>query len=551
MKRIVSLVLAILAVLFLYGCDSSGEKDAEKEKVMDISGKYVLNEELNEAIIDDFGTVTDTVDGNARVFYQIFVGSFSDSDGDGIGDLRGIINRFDYLNDGDDNSGLSLGVEGIWLTPIFESPSYHKYDVSNYYEIDSDFGNMDDLKDLIKICHERNVKIILDLPINHTSISNLWYTRFLNAHKEDNIDSEYYDYYVYSDRSEPGRTFAQIYSGSDEYYECNFSRDMPELNFDNEAVKKEVVDISRFYLDMGVDGFRFDAAKYIFLSNEGKNAQFWGWYMDELRSIKSDIYTVAEVWDSDSITYPYFASTNCFNFSMSQFSGRIAQTAKAGNVNVFTAYVDKYLDDIEKRNPDAMMISFISNHDMDRAAGYLTYPSGQAKVAANLSILLPGSSFVYYGEEIGMKGSRGSENTDANRRLAMLWGDDDTVSNPVGANYAVEQSNGTVASHKPDGNSLYNHYKKLIAIRKANPEISYGEYTPFNIADSKLGGFISTYEGSTVAVLHNTSLSAVEIDISTITDVEFKVISAYVGVGAAKLEGTTLTIDGQTSVVLK
>ena len=485
------------------------------------------------------------------VVYQIWPRSFCDSDGDGIGDLRGIINRFDYLNDGDDNSGLSLGVEGIWLTPIFESPSYHKYDVSNYYEIDSDFGNMDDLKDLIKICHERNVKIILDLPINHTSISNLWYTRFLNAHKEDNIDSEYYDYYVYSDRSEPGRTFAQIYSGSDEYYECNFSRDMPELNFDNEAVKKEVVDISRFYLDMGVDGFRFDAAKYIFLSNEGKNAQFWSWYMDELRSIKNDIYTVAEVWDSDSITYPYFASTNCFNFSMSQFSGRIAQTAKAGNVNVFTAYVDKYLDDIEKRNPDAMMISFISNHDMDRAAGYLTYPSGQAKVAANLSILLPGSSFVYYGEEIGMKGSRGSENTDANRRLAMLWGDDDTVSNPVGANYAVEQSNGTVASHKPDGNSLYNHYKKLIAIRKANPEISYGEYTPFNIADSKLGGFISTYEGSTVAVLHNTSLSAVEIDISTITDVEFKVISAYVGVGAAKLEGTTLTIDGQTSVVLK
>jgi len=546
MKRYIALLTAILLLFSLFGCSP---EDTPKEQKKDISGKYVLDEERNEAILDDFGKITSPVEGNERVFYQIFVGSFSDSDNDGIGDIRGIINRFDYLNDGNDNSGVSLGVEGIWLTPIFRSPSYHKYDVADYYEIDSDFGTEEDLRDLIKLCHERNVKIILDLPINHTSSANLWYTRFINAHKDGQPDNEYYDFYSYSDAPVPGRTFS-IINGTNEYYECNFSNDMPELNFDNENVREKCVEVAKYYLDMGVDGFRFDAAKYIYFSEPLRNIEFWDWYMDELRAIKKDIYTVAEVWDSDSITLPYTAHTNCFNFSMSQFAGRIAQTAKAGNVNTFTAYVKNYIADIRSQNPDAMMISFISNHDMDRAAGFLTVASGHAKVAANLSILLPGSSFIYYGEEIGMRGSRGSEPTDANRRLAMCWGDDDTVRDPIGANYTVGQTNGSVSDQMPDGSSLYNHYKKLIAVRKANPEIALGTFEPVE-TDTKLGGFISTLEDSRVLVLHNTSLSAVTVDISTLTDISFETISAYVGVGVATLDGTTLTIEGQTSVVLR
>ena len=135
---------------------------------------------------------------NNRVFYEIFVGSFSDSNGDGIGDLRGIINRMDYLNDGDINSGKSLNVEGIWLSPIFKSPSYHKYDVTDYYQIDPTFGSEEDLVELINLCHERNVKIIIDLPINHTSKSNLWFLKFSQAHKENNIESPFYDFYSYT-----------------------------------------------------------------------------------------------------------------------------------------------------------------------------------------------------------------------------------------------------------------------------------------------------------------------------------------------------------------
>ncbi len=532
-KKLMILLVFLLSASFL-GCSSNQNTDKK----------------TNEVKLTDIPAAEMEIEGNARVFYQIFVGSFSDSNGDGIGDLRGIINRFDYLNDGDDASGYSLGVEGIWLTPIFKSPSYHKYDVSNYYEIDPDFGTEEDLIELIELCHQRNVKLILDLPINHTSTSNLWYVHFLNAHKENNTEHEYYDFYTHTQTPSAGRTFS-LMKGTSDYVECNFSTDMPELNFDHDAVRQEVVNIAKYYLGLGVDGFRFDAAKYIYYGNETENIEFWTWYMKELKALKEDIYTVAEVWDGDGVVLPYYASgLNCFNFTMSQVAGRIAETAKAGNVNNYVKYINTYLNSIHKYNSEGMLMSFISNHDMDRAAGYLTLASGQAKVAANLSILTPGSPYIYYGEEIAMKGSRGSANTDANRRLAMLWGDDDTVKNPVGTSYDSEQSNGTVQDHLSNPDSLYNHYKKLIAIRKAHPEIAYGTFTPLK-TDSKFSGFISTFNNSSVLVLHNTSQSSVEIDLSTITDFQVSVLSAYAGAGDAKLEGTVLTVSGQTSVILK
>ena len=541
--------ICIALIICMFGCLAGCNPAEETKSGLDSSGKYILDTQRNEAIIDDAGTVTVANDGNARVYYHIFVGSFSDSNGDGTGDLRGIINRFDYLNDGDDNSGLSLGVEGIWLSPIFISPSYHKYDVTDYYKIDPKFGTMEDLQELIELCHSRNVQIILDLVINHTSRGNVWFQKFINAHKNGDTSDPYYNFYSWADTRENGATYYPI-NGTTQYYEGNFSSDMPELNFDNEAVRQAMVDVARYYLNMGVDGFRFDAAKYVYYTDAGRSVDFWNWYMMELRSIKPDIYTVAEVWDADGATFPYFTSTNCFNFTMSQTSGKIASTAKGGNVNNFTSYVNSYINTIKEKNPDAMMVTFIANHDTDRAAGFLTTATGHAYMAANLSILLPGSTFVYYGEEIGMLGSRGGANTDANRRLAMLWGDGDTVKNPTGSNYKAEQINGTVADQLPNGDSLYNHYKKLIAIRKANPEIAYGTFTPLSTG-GKYGGFLCTYNGKTVAVIHNTDTVAVTIDLTKLTDVELTVLAAYVGKGMATLDGTKLTIEGQTSVVLR
>ncbi len=553
------LMALLLAIFLLVGCgtvSSPAEPDTENIETppvptTDITGKYQLAEN-GEAVISDvdmthYAAATD----NNRVFYEIFVGSFSDSDGDGIGDLQGIIDRMDYLNDGDPKSGLSLGVEGIWLTPVFTSGSYHKYDVNDYYTIDPQFGTMQDLQALIDLCHERDVKIIIDLPINHTGNRNPMFNEFVMAHRAEDTENPYYNYYSYYKAGETapaGRSFAQV-AGTDTYYECNFSTEMPELDFDNEAVRTEVVNIAKFYLDMGIDGFRFDAAKYIYFGDNQRSVDFWVWYMEQLRQIKPDLYAVAEVWDGDGITDQYYKALDCFNFTTSQANGMIAECAKAGNVNRYTAYVQQYMETVRAANPDAIMMPFISNHDMDRAAGFLMAANGHAQMAANLYILNTGSPFIYYGEEIGIRGSRGGAQTDANRRLAMLWGDDDTVKNPEGSSYpASSQLDSSVAAQLGDGNQLYNYYKRLLMIRAANPEIARGEYTALSLGD-KMGGFTATWQGSTVCVLHNTTTRTISVDMTKLGD--FAAITASIGLDTATLEGTTLTVGPQTSVVLR
>ena len=493
---------------------------------------------------------------NNRVFYEIFVGSFSDSDGDGIGDLRGIINRMDYLNDGDPASGKSLGIEGIWLTPVFSSPTYHKYDVTDYYTVDPVFGTMDDLKELIALCHDRDVKLILDLPLNHTGNRCRWYKNFTNAHLMHNPDNAFYDFYTWMDadeKSPAGRHF-DIVPGTEIKVETNFSSSMPELNFDNEQVRQTVLDVARFYLDMGVDGFRFDAAKYLYLGEHDKNVEFWTWYISELKKVRPDIYTVAEVWDGDGIINRYLPVFNCFRFSASQSEGIIAATAKGGDVNKFTSATQQYLDSIRAINPEAMNVFFIANHDTDRAAGYLTMASGRMHMAANLYLLSPGSPFIYYGEEIGLRGSRGGENTDANRRLAMLWGDGDTVQDPPGSTYDKQTPYSVKDLLKMQG-SLVNHYKKVLMARKANPEIARGTYTALSFTDTKAGGFLCEWNGNTVAVIHNPGSKAVTLDLENATALTFTQISAVLecipGEGGATLEGTVLTLGSQTSVILR
>ena len=474
----------------------------------------------------------------------------------GLDDLRGIINRMDYLNDNDPESGKSLGTEGIWLTPVFLSSSYHKYDVTDYYQIDPAFGTEEDLKELTALCHERDVKLILDLPLNHTGADNSWFRNFKNAHLMHSPDNIWYDFYAWlePDAEIPaGRHFMRIQQ-PELLVEANFSDHMPELNFDNERVRKTVLDVAAYWLGIGVDGFRFDAAKYPYYGEHERNAEFWTWYMEELKKINPNIYTVAEVWDGDGITNRYLNAFNCFRFSTSQAEGLIAETAKGGDVNKLVRETQSYLDTIHALNPEAMNIPFIANHDTDRAAGYLTVASGRMAVAANLYILMPGSPFIYYGEEIGLRGSRGGANTDANRRLAMLWGDGDTVKDPAGSTYD-KQTPYSVQDLESMPGSLLKHYQKLIAIRKANPEIAKGEYTALAFSDTKLGGFLCTWNGSTVGVFHNTTEKTLTVDLAEATEQAFTEIAAMIAVdpfdNLATLEGTVLTLGPQTSAVLK
>ena len=529
-------LLLVFALLLSFGCGGKTENaDATKEY----------------AITDPLLLGSSPATDNARVFYEIFVGSFSDSNGDGVGDLRGIINRMDYLNDGDPDSGKSLGIEGIWLTPIFSSPSYHKYDVADYYAIDKSFGTQEDLDDLIAICHARGVKLILDLPINHTARSNNWFSQFTIAHREEDKTNPYYDWYCYYTKGENapgGRTFSAL-SGTDIFYECNFDGGMPELNFDNPAVREEMLKLARYYLDRGIDGFRFDAAKYAYFGDHDSSVAFWVEYLNTLRAEYPGMYTVAEVWDGDGITDRYYPATNCFNFTVAQAEGMIATAAKKGDAGKYAKYVESYLSSVAGTNPDAMFVPFIANHDTDRSSGYLPTTSGYAQMAANILILGPGSPFLYYGEELGMRGSRGSANTDANRRLAMCWGDGDTVRNPTGTTYPdssqiEEGANLQIANE----NSLYTYYKKLIMIRKANPAIARGEYHAVSVDGTKVGGFTSTYEGKTVLVLHNPSGSPQTIDVSQFGN--FTELRAFIGIEDASLSGTVLTLGAQTSAVL-
>ena len=549
-KKLFCLILS--AILLFIGAAGCGQKTVPDEPVP--AAATAEQDSGGELAVTGNGLVpASDADDNNRVFYEIFVGSFSDSDEDGTGDLRGILNRMDYLNDGIPDSGRSLGVEGLWLTPVFLSPSYHKYDVTDYYTIDPAFGTMEDLEALIAACHERGVRLILDLPINHTGSQNAWFTKFQEAHRNGDASDPFYDFYSWCRAdSQPGGRAWNAIPGTQDMVECNFSPDMPELNYESESVRAELLNVARFYLDKGVDGFRFDAAKYLYLNDHAANMNFWSWYLRELRNIKPDLYAVAEVWDADSVTEQYYPALNCFDFTVSQAEGTIARAAKGGSVSKYTDYVENYLRTIRGLRADAAFVPFIANHDTDRAAGYLTVSSGAMQMAANLYLLSPGSPFIYYGEELGMRGTRGGSNTDANRRLAMLWGDGDTVRDPEGSDYdPSRQITETVSDQIRSADSLYTYYKTLLMIRRANPEIARGEYRSLSFPDTKLGGFVASWEGSSVCVLHNTAKDAVTVDLADADAAGFQQIRSVIGEGAAVLEGTSLTLDAKTSVILK
>ena len=528
MKKLISLLLAALLGLSMAACGTGPSRE---------------NTEAPQPMVDP-------VEDNFRTFYQIFVGSFSDSNNDGIGDLRGIINRFDYLNDGDIHSGKSLGVQGIWLSPIFSSPSYHKYDATNYYEVDWRFGTEEDLKELIALCEARNVKLILDLVINHTSSQHPWFLEFKQARMDGDTANAYYDFYscATTEGKVNGVTYQKI-AGVDCWYECNFSGEMPELNFDNPAVKQAVVDLAKYYLDLGIDGFRFDAVKYIYYGDTPRSVEFWNWYMTELKAMKPDIYCVGECWSGDSEVLEYYGAMNCFNFTMGQAEGVIASAAKGFSMAKYTNYIESYQKRVLEKNPEGMVMGFLSNHDMDRIGGAFILENNM-RMAANLYLLAPGSPMIYYGEEIGLRGSRGGEMTDANRRLAMLWGDGDLIRNPVGSTYpADKQIQTTVADQMADENSLYNYYCDLIAFRHKFPAIARGVYTDIKSSEKNLGGFYIAYENETIGLLHNNGTEPLSIDLSKL-NVTFTQVLGAIGSGNAVIEENVLIVDPQTSVVV-
>ena len=279
MKKILSILLAgaMLAGCVLTGCsDSSSSKsdssDGNTAKVADpIEGVKAT------ASTDKY-----------RNYYEIFVNSFCDSNGDETGDLQGIISQLDYLNDGDPNSGDDLGVDAIWLTPIMPSKSYHKYDVEDYYNIDPDFGTLDDFDKLIEECHKRGINVILDLVLNHASSKNPLFTKAVEEVADNKLDgnAEYFEIHSASYFDSDTQT---ISLGNGYACEANFSQEMPEWNLNSKKTREEFTKIAKFWLDRGVDGFRLDACKY-FTNKETDGTEFLKWFYDTCKGIKKDVY---------------------------------------------------------------------------------------------------------------------------------------------------------------------------------------------------------------------------------------------------------------------
>lgn len=495
-----------------------------------------------------------------RNFYQIFVYSYNDSNGDGKGDIPGIIDKLDYLNDGDPNGGDDLGIDGIWLTPIMQSPAYHKYSVEDYMSIDEDFGTMEDFEKLVSGCKDRGINLIIDLVLNHSSNTNPWFTKAVEEVKQGNLDG-YAKYYhiVKEDEQADGSTYTKI-DGTDYYYESNFDVSMPELNLGEPKLREEIKEILKFWIDKGVAGFRLDAIKYYNTGGDDGN-EFLTWLYNTAKEMKDDIYMVGEDWAGKTEITGFYDTgiDSVFNFPMSGVDGTFESVTRSGNAASLVKNLQKWQQTITERNANAIDATFLSNHDTVRSASSFGKDLVDEKTAAMLYMLVPGNSYMYYGEEVGLGGS-GQQ--DANYRIPMPWsgGEAENLIIPnLNLTDAEEAVDVTVEEAQKDSNSLFYFYKKIIDIKLQNPQIARGTIKDIVEGESSsTAGYITEYDGTSVMVFYNLADETKTVEISK-DKLDY---SAIVGQATAldpddngdypkaELKDTTLTIPSKSVVIL-
>ena len=440
-----------------------------------------------------------------RNVYQIFTQSFCDSDGDGVGDFKGIISQLDYLNDGDPNGGEDLGVDALWMTPINPSESYHKYSVEDYYNVDESFGTLEDFDKLVEECHKRGINVILDLVLNHISYKNPLFLEACEEVKQGKLDgkAQYFEFHK-PDYYSPD---VQVVTVGDYVCEANFSPTMPEWNLNSEKTREEFTKIAKFWLDRGVDGFRLDAVKY-FANKDTDGVAFLKWFVDTCRGIKSDVYLVGEDWSDDSEIKDFYASgiDSLFAFRFATSSGDICQFLSTMQGQQLIKKLVSYDGKMSEVNPDYINAMFLSNHDQIRIANALEGKGLEAeKFAANIYMLTPGNSYTYYGEEIGMT----APGTDSDKyyRLPMVFDSDNPQGITVDGASAVDApTGGGVKQQLSDKNSLLNHYRRLITVKLQNPEIARGRMTKQeNFGDTMIGAYYIEKDDSKLLVIHNFS----------------------------------------------
>ncbi|MBR09659.1 MAG: alpha-amylase [Rickettsiales bacterium] len=468
------------------------------------------------------------------VTYEIFVQSFYDGNGDGIGDFVGMTSKLDYLQD--------LGVEAIWLMPINPSPSYHKYDVTDYTDVHPDYGTMDEFKTFVAEAHDRDIKVVMDLVINHCSSEHPWF----KAAQDPN--SPYRDYFVWADMDEieaEGKLEKEATGDSDNTHQWNevddqeelyyafFWSGMPDLNYDNPAVREEVYKIGKFWLqDVGVDGFRLDAAKHIYPDYRAEdNHAFWAEFKLKMQTFNPDVYLVGEVWADLETQQPFAVGfSGLFNFDL---AFTMMETVK--NEQVVSASIHENAWKVDQGspvgmynesneaftavNPDYVNTTFLTNHDQNRVMSFLENDERKARLAASILMTLPGAPYIYYGEEIGMRGMKPDELI----REPFLWSAEDSGQTTwMEAEYSTTETVDPLDVQMNDSSSLYHHYRNLIRFRRLSDVMTFGTAEAQDFGDEAILGFVRSYQDKDLLVVHNLSDEAKQLEsIEAFSEVTF------------------------------
>ncbi|HSN95156.1 MAG TPA: alpha-amylase family glycosyl hydrolase [Anaerolineaceae bacterium] len=415
---------------------------------------------------------------NNSTFYEIFVRSFKDSNGDGIGDFKGITSQLDYLNDGDPNNHADLGITGIWLMPIMPSPSYHGYDVIDYMNVNPQYGTMADFKELVQECHKRGIRVIIDFVVNHTSSQNPWFNEAVAGNKG------FENWYIWSDsrpqESGPWGQGVWHEARNGRYYYGLFTADMPDLNYRNPIVTQMMDMVTKYWLEeVEVDGFRVDAARYLFEDGVSKQdtketiVWFQNW-RNFLKPLNPEAFTVGEVW-ADTFTQKKYVSPRGLD---SLFAFDLAEDIKGAIYSPDPSRIIKGYQDAISTMPDYSFSTFLSNHDQERVSDLYGGDDGKSKQAAFVYLTGPGIPFVYYGEEIGMLGAK----PDPNIRTPMQWTGDKLTGFTTGSPWKeinADAPERNVALQSTDPDSLLSWYRELIAIRNEHPVLATSPYLSF------------------------------------------------------------------------
>jgi alpha-amylase len=445
---------------------------------------------------------------NDRVFYEIFVRSFKDSNGDGKGDIQGLISKLDYLNDGNPATTTDLGITGIWLMPMQPSPSNHGYDVTDYMGIEQDYGTSADFTALIDACHARGIKVIIDMVMNHTSSQHPWFVASASS-----PTNEKRDWYIWEDNnpgtSGPLENYPWAQLNGDWYYNAFYSG-MPDLNFNNQEVHTAFENIADYWLtDMNVDGFRLDAVRYLYESGAiNKDAPqtiaYWQEFRNYYKSVKPDAFAVGEAWDVTSVASQYVNNNGLDYVFEFELADSIINGLNAGSA----ADINDQMEDVVRSYPFLQWGTFLSNHDTNRVMSQFTNSVDKAKAAATLLLTLPGIPYIYYGEEIGMTGVT----PDENKRTPMQW------SNTSGGGFTTgtpwHSLNGdyptkNVAAQQAAPGSLWTLYRDLVTLRNGETALRQGTYLPVTASNAAVFSYIRQYNNENFLIVINMGNSTV------------------------------------------